>query len=101
MPVSISCGLLELSPWHLKQISYSLALCSRKVLPEDWPRTPISAPLTWVATPGRLFALCGLWQSTHSTCRGAPGLVSGMVYIAEFGASDSSCAEGVISTGLR
>jgi len=27
--VSVLCGLLRLSAWHLKQISYSLLLCAR------------------------------------------------------------------------
>lgn len=52
VPVSVYCGLLRLSAWHLKQISYSFTLRGRKVLALDCPRTPNKG--------GVSFGACGL-----------------------------------------
>src|SRR5437868_1712085 len=37
---AVPWGLLRLSAWHLKQISYSFAACARNVLADDCPFTP-------------------------------------------------------------
>src|SRR5512146_103697 len=97
--MSRACGLLALSPWHLKQISYWFAACGRKEFTDDWPFTPASAPLTEGGSAVAVVAWCGLWQSAHSAWRAWPMLVSGSGFSAELGFSAASCTEGVVSTG--
>src|SRR5579859_2313509 len=97
--LSSDCGLFALSPWHLKQISYSLVTCVRKALLLDCPFTPSSAPLASGGCATDALAMWELWQSAHSACRATPTLVSGSGFTAELGLSEASWAEGVSSTG--
>src|SRR3990172_7421406 len=60
----------SLTPWHLRQTSYSKLTSSTRAPWMDTPREPRVRPVAVGAVAGVGVTAWGLWQSTHATCRG-------------------------------